>query len=89
MKQHITPSQAKQLTEGQFYSLFEEIVPRKNWSNYHHRKMTIGKMIEILGTVTITRSDDGNLWVVDDRYTHKELVDALWEAVLGMFQFLK
>jgi hypothetical protein len=48
MKQHITPKQAKQLTETQFYNLFDEIVPRKDWFNYHHKKVTIGKLIEVI-----------------------------------------
>ena len=48
MKQHITPSQALEITEEQFYSLFDEIVRRKDWANFHHKKVTIGKCIEIL-----------------------------------------
>lgn len=55
MKQHITPKQAKEITEEQFYSMFctdqtsfDRIVKRKDWANYHHKKVTIGKCIEIL-----------------------------------------
>lgn len=48
MKQHITPQQAQQITEEQFYSLFDEIVKRKDYANFHHKKLDIGKMIEIL-----------------------------------------
>lgn len=85
MKQHITPAQEKQLTEEQFYSLFEEIVPRSNWANYHHRKMTVGKMIEILGDVTINRTSDHKEWIVNDKFIHVHLVDALWQAILDQF----
>ena len=49
MKQHITPKQAKEITEEQFYSLFDDIVRRKNWANYHHSKVTVGKLIELIG----------------------------------------
>ena len=48
MKQHLTPKQLLEVTEEQFYSLFDEIVKRNDWSKYHHKKMTIGKMIEYL-----------------------------------------
>lgn len=48
MRQHITPKQAKQLTKEQFYSLFPDLVIRDDWANYHHKKITIGKIIEIL-----------------------------------------
>lgn len=51
MKQHITPDQAKQLEEQEFYYLFEKdgILHRpKDWYRYHHKKVTIGKMIEFL-----------------------------------------
>lgn len=79
MKQHITPKQARELTENQFYSLFNEIVPRKDWYSFHHRKVTIGKMIEVLQNVSIESSNQE--WVVNKKYRNKELTDALWEAV--------
>lgn len=88
MKQHITPKQAKQLTETQFYSLFDEIVPRADWANYHHKKVTIGKLIEVLGDVTITQAHKGSQWDVTSsnrqqfNYLETELVDALWNAVV-------
>lgn len=97
MKQHITPKQAKQLTESQFYSLFKEIVPRKDWANYHHKKVTIGKIMEvlqdsyILNVATINRSWrvllfslNGSLLLHESN--HKELIDALFESLLWNIQ---
>jgi hypothetical protein len=84
MKYHITPKQAKEVTEGQFYSMFNEIVPRKDWANYHHRKMTIGKMIDWLDGVNIWKGYNTGIWYVTcdgTEYEGKELTDALWEAV--------
>lgn len=92
MKQHITPSQAEEITEEQFYSLFDEIVYRKDWADYHHKKVTIGKMIEILRKYDLDMVDNNyreREWSVDlnkihsdDRlFRNNELCDALWEAV--------
>ncbi|MWV44799.1 hypothetical protein GRF59_14355 [Paenibacillus sp. HJL G12] len=84
MKYHIVPKQAKEVTEEQFYSFFNEIAPRKDWSSYHHKKMDIGKMIDFLDEVTISKDIvDGkwNIFVFDKNYEGKELVDALWEAM--------
>ncbi|WP_145413481.1 hypothetical protein [Paenibacillus xylanexedens] len=84
MKNHITPKQAKEATEEQFYSFFNEIVPRKDWTNYHHRKMDIGKMIDYLDEVIISRSVIDGMWNIvafDKHYKGKELTDALWEAM--------
>jgi hypothetical protein len=61
LKQHVTPKQAQEFTENQFYSLFDEVVPRKDWANYHHKKLTIGKIIEVIRIyyqVDIRASDD-------------------------------
>lgn len=88
MKQHITPKQAKQLAESQFYSLFDEIVPRADWAHYHHKKVTIGKLIESLGDVTITQAHKGSTWEVsvayepNATYQERELIDALWDATV-------
>ncbi|MGG0667902.1 hypothetical protein ABE073_05150 [Lederbergia citrisecunda] len=79
MKQHITPKQAKEVTEEQFYSMFSQIVKRDDWANYHHRKVTIGKMIDFLDGVYIYRDLDGE-WMVSNMYCGDDLVDALWEA---------
>ena len=53
MKQHITPKQASEITEEQFYSLFNNqhwgSFRRKDYANFHHKKVTIGKCIEVLG----------------------------------------
>lgn len=84
MKYHITPKQAKEITEGQFYEMFNEIVPRNDWANYHHRKMTIGKMIDYLDGVNVHKGLGEDKWYVscyEVEYTGKELTDALWEAV--------
>lgn len=84
MNGHITPKQAKQVSEKAFYSFFDEIVKRDDWSNYHHKKMNVAKMIEILDQVTIRKNAiDGNwkLIVFEKEYESKELVDVLWEAV--------
>ncbi len=85
MKYHISPKQAKEITEEQFYSMFDEIVPRKDWANYHHRKMDIGKMIAWLDEITIGKSVVDGMWNVftmeERHYEGKELVDALWEAM--------
>ena len=84
MKYHITPKQAKEITEEQFYSMFNEIVPRKDWANYHHRKMTIGKMIDFLDEITVGKSMVDGLWNVftldEKHHEGKELTDALWNA---------
>ncbi|KXY51088.1 hypothetical protein AT268_31795 [Bacillus cereus] len=84
MKYHITPKQAKEITEEQFYSLFNEIVPRKDWANYHHKKVTIGKMIDYLDEVNISTSLLTKKFIInvdDIEYEAIELTDALWLAV--------
>lgn len=86
MKYHITPKQAKEVTEEQFYSMFNEIVKRDDWANYHHRKMTIGKMIDFLDGVKVYKGLTDQNWYVEvesseHEYVGKELTDALWEAV--------
>lgn len=97
MKQHITPSQAKEITEEQFYSLFDdEIVYRKDWADYHYKKITIVKMIEILQDIGITIQDKYNSgWEVtlwkwnghgNDSFENEELCDTLWEAVKSNFK---
>ena len=100
MKQHITPSQAKEISEEQFYSLFKNqhwgSVRRKDYANYHHKKVTIGKCIEVLEEhdrcINITNAvfgveyDNKFTWEVRLRHLDKlnyeaELIDALWQAV--------
>jgi hypothetical protein len=83
MKYHIKPKQAKEISEEQFYSLFNEIVKRDDWANYHHKKVTIGKMIDFLDGVNVYKGLT-NQWYVTcygEEYSGKELTDALWEAV--------
>ncbi|GAA4879176.1 hypothetical protein GCM10023310_69130 [Paenibacillus vulneris] len=85
MKYHITPKQAKEITEEQFYSMFNEIVPRNDWANYHHKKMTIGKMIDYLDKVIVRKCNLDKKWYVilldDNQFCGNELTDALWEAI--------
>lgn len=80
MKYHITPKQAQEITEEQFYTLFTNIVPRNDWYKYHHKKMDIGKMCDLLGVLKLYKTSDG-LWVSNDTHTDKELVNILWELV--------
>ena len=89
MKQHITPKQAQEISEEQFYSLFSEIVHRKDWYDFHHKKVTIGKMIEILGEnlYAMTQYEESSHWYVvigkwnGWRIDGEQLVDCLWKAV--------
>ena len=101
MKEHILPKQASEITEEQFYQLFESqhwgCVKRKDWAYYHHKKITIGKMIELIrerNQIDIYTVDD--VWKVqlfdlsvaaNDNIScvweedGRELCDVLWEAV--------
>lgn len=89
MKQHITPKQAKEITEEQFYALFDTIVKREDWANFHHKKVTIGLMIEFLynNGWNIKIENIKDCFYVEDNKSTKivvfelELCDALWEAV--------
>lgn len=86
MKQHILPKQALEITEEQFYSLFEEKkVKRSDWVNFHHKKMTIGQMIEYLGVPKISKlTTYGGKWgviIFHTLFESDELCDALWKAV--------
>lgn len=84
MKTHISPKQAREVSEETFYSVFNELVPRKDWATYHHKKMDIGRMIDYLDEVKITKSVMNDMWDVfcfKQHYKEKELVDALWEAM--------
>lgn len=87
LKQHITPKQAKEINSYQFYKLFDDIVPREDWYKYHHRKVTIGKMIEIIGKISIVnRDNEWQIYFLDSNgsefiFIEKELVDALWNVV--------
>ena len=101
MKQHVIPKQLKEITENQFYSLFDEIVKRDDWHTYHHKKITIGKMFEILkgkGCKYINPMfypERNNFWVIDvvfpngDRYQepNKELCDGLWESIKELLSY--
>jgi hypothetical protein len=68
MKQHITPKQVSEVSKEYFYSLFEELVDRDDWADFHHKKMTIGKMIEIIDgseyTYDIKRCKRSKNWII-------------------------
>lgn len=98
MKQHILPKQVLEVSEEEFYSLFgtEGIVKRKDYANYHHKKITIGKMIEFLATEAISlellttqmETTDGNKSFIslnnvfyDKKFASADLCDALWQAI--------
>lgn len=88
IKQHITPKQALELTEDQFYSLFPEgVVKRYDWAKYHHKKVTIGKMIAYMSVnghkITINNHNPSCVvnWLLNEEYCQMELCDALWKAV--------
>jgi hypothetical protein len=87
MKLHVTPSQAKELTEEQFYSVIGDPVKRNDWANYHHKKVTIGKMIEFLfekgHKITLDNCKPSSVqdWLTKKEYCQMELCDALWEVV--------
>lgn len=89
MKQHITPKQAAEISEYQFASMFDcNFVRRKDWTDYHHKKVTIGKMIDFLvdrkWDICIEMNDKNFLVknnIDEKEYLEKELCDALWEAV--------
>lgn len=49
MKQHITPSQANEVSFQDFCIIYQsELVYREDWSVYHAKKMTIGKLLEYM-----------------------------------------
>lgn len=49
MKQHITPSQAKEVSFQDFCTIYQsELVYREDWTVYHAKKMTIGKLLDFL-----------------------------------------
>lgn len=94
MKQHITSKQADEISKYKFYTLFPDLVIRDDWSKFHHKKITIGKMIELLMDRGYCYTIDyGKLevWILGNITTKKTycpevkldnlLCDALWEAV--------
>ena len=96
MKQHITPKQANRLGKKRFYELFPDLVVREDWASYHHKKISIGKLIEIIEkSFLIQLTTTNNRWTVQlfeldevslntPIYTiyAVELVDALFDALL-------
>ncbi len=85
MKQHILPKQFKEMDEDAAIHLFD-LVPREDWYKYHHKKVTIGKMIEVL-----ERKEPGNLVRIllsyEDHIQHSaqyNLCDRLWEYVKNL-----
>lgn len=101
MKQHISPKQVEEITKEQFYSLFNDLVDRKDYSKYHHKKVTIGKMLEVLIEKNIvldikltsmdTQDNNKGFVVINNifyskEYKSKELCDALWKAIKDIFK---
>ena len=88
MKYHITPKQAKEITEEQFYSMFNEIEHREDWMDYYHKNITIEKMIDILDEITVGRDFVDKhfcVFLLDGRdFKEEEFTDALWEAVKSL-----
>lgn len=95
MKEHITPKQAQEITEEQFYSLFSSVVRRGDWYKYHHKKVTVGKLIEFLTPISmhcylvkemywsvdlIGEKHRRRIGISKTHFQSKELVDALWGA---------
>lgn len=82
MKQHITPDQFKEMDELDAVKLFD-LVPRKEWYKYHHKKVTIGKMMKILEQkdkrVLISRLVYYNHCLAHDYPC--DLCDELWEEI--------
>ncbi|QSF43435.1 hypothetical protein [Paenibacillus tianjinensis] len=90
MKQHILPKQALEISKEQFYELFPEgLVDRNNWATYHHKKMTIGKMIEVMFNkghkITIDNCIPCSVkdYLIEKEYCQMNVCDALWDAVKG------
>lgn len=87
MKSHVTPKQLQEIDEEVFYSLFDKIVKRKDWCKYHHKKMDIAKMIEILKylykNIDINITDSISYVKIGDMcFSSNELCNALWTAVV-------
>jgi len=89
MKQHITPKQCAKIAEEQVCKLLgEDIGKPKDYTHVHHKKFTIGKMIEILisykPNIIFERLCDyyseEYMWDTDHTY-REELADALWEEI--------
>ena len=73
MKQHITPKQFKEISKEQSIELFD--FNARDWRGceddfytYHHKKITVGKMIEILDnseySYDIKRCKNRNNWIL-------------------------
>lgn len=84
MKEHITPKQLKEIQKDEFYSLFDNIVHRKDWYRFHHHKMTVGKLIAIndkyINKINITHEKpkyiiDTTIGIIQGNC----LCDVLWE----------
>lgn len=92
MKQHITPKQASEISEESFYSILNEAVNRKDWANYHHKKITIGKMIEFLfkkgHKITLDNCKPCSVrdWRTGREFCQIEPCDALWELVKSVLK---
>ena len=93
MKQHVTPQQLREISKERLVEVYGNKygsalnTSRKDFYEYHHKKFTIGKIIEILKNKN--PYDLGHLigniiipdFVVDYHGKELELCDALWEEL--------
>lgn len=93
MRQHIYPKDAMKVSKEQFYSLFnEDLVDREDWAKYHHKKVTIGKMLEFLHNSydeVYLNFKDKKVFIelntsskTEFKAHGEELVEILWEAII-------
>ena len=93
MKQHITPTQFKEMNKERAIELFD--LNARDWRgyeddfyNYHHKKITIGRMIDFLSIESIIFCPQIDGWKIGTAYgrrflfAHSDLCDALWKSVL-------
>lgn len=91
MKQHVNPKQLKEVSKEQISEwLSGTYLKRKNFYQYNCKKITIGKMMEMLHSECIMVRTYSNLNIAkvkvefinnEERvFSSNELVDALWEA---------
>lgn len=92
MKQHITPTQASEVTFEEFKKIYMgTLVERDDWAKFHSGKMTIGRLIQFinseLGYFDIMFGEEGHVKTLASSaekrvfYNLKgnELVDVLWK----------
>lgn len=84
MKQHISPQQLKMMGRDNIDSLFNFTNREKDFYTYHCKKVTIGKMIEVLEKESVVRLILLLNSYKEDLASRKDricLCDALWEGL--------